>query len=276
MNSKTKSMEEKILGWLKENGYPLEMRIARQLSINEFGVTQSHFYTDFESDTHREIDVIGRLYDYVQPANYFAISELETFCTIECKSSSKPWVVFCETRPSSWNLEQAAANENGRKLLIRARKALGKTKLVKRSLAAGHGIAQAFGGGTDVPYSAVMSSMKAAEAKARESKKQENEIVDDSSTLNYCLSVTAIAAVAISAPLFECRLGDNGEPELQQVQHSALAFRYPRQQKGLKTTSIIHVVTEEGLEEFMNDIRGFHNAAKTELHTLIPPDPDAA
>ena len=261
-------MEEKILKWLSENGYPLEMRIARQLGKAQFDVTQSHFYTDYESGKHREIDVLGRLYDFIEPDEYIAISELETFCTVECKSATNPWVVFTETQPSSWNLEQAAANEGGEKLIIRASKALKTTKLVMRSRVAGHGIAQAFGGGADIPYSAVMSAMKAAEAKATEAFK---EVGINS---NMSLSVAVVPAVVISAPLFECRLNDQMEPELRRVRSAALALRYPKERKSLRTTAVIHVVTEDGWSEFMEELREFHNALKTELHTLIPPDPD--
>ena len=56
-----KPLPERILEWLKSQGYPLEMRVARDLRAAGFAVTQSDFYRDpHSSTTWREIDVSAR------------------------------------------------------------------------------------------------------------------------------------------------------------------------------------------------------------------------
>lgn len=278
MNDVIDTIEDKILGWLNKNGYPLEMRIARDLIINEFDVTQSHFYKDFETNEPREIDVIGRLYDHVESKSYVAIAELETFVEVECKSTSKPWVVFRESKSElrTWNIEQALCNEAGKKLLLRSAKYVNSTILVQSGSIAGHGVAQAFGGGEDTPYKAVMSALKAAEAKARDSLALESKNKENNKNTDMSLSNIVIAAVAISSPLFECRINDNGEMELKRVENSALVFRYPRGRSDFGTGTIVHIVTESGWQKFMDGIKEFHNATKKKLKTMIPPEDSCA
>jgi len=263
-------MESEILKWLNGNGYPLEMRISRDLAAKEFNVTQSHFYEDFETNVAREIDVIGRLYSFKEPSNYISIAELETFITIECKSSTKPWIVFCETKSNIWNIEQALCNKAGGKLLSRARDQLSKTALCKRSQSAGHGVAQAFGNGSDAPFAAVMSSFKAAEAKAIETTNREVDDKENNRHSEICLSAIAISVVVISAPLFECKLDDNGNVKLDKVNHSALVFRYPRGKEGYVGGAIVHIVTESGWGEFMDSVIEFHDVASKKLNMMIP------
>jgi len=276
MNDAIDTMEEKILTWLNKNGYPLEMRIARDLAINEFDVTQSHFYKDFETNEPREIDVIGRLYDYIEPKSYVSIAELETFVEVECKSTSKPWVVFCESKPRTWNIEQALCNEAGKKLLIRSQTNLKSTMLVQSGSIAGHGVAQAFGGGEDTPYKAVMSALKAAEAKARNSLARESNDKKNEKNTEVSLSNIVIAAVAISSPLFECRINEGGDMELKRVENSALVFRYPRGRSDFVAGAIVHIVTESGWQKFMDGIKEFHNVTKKKLETMIPPEDSCA
>ncbi|MFN3581963.1 MAG: hypothetical protein ACK4VV_15990, partial [Pseudomonas sp.] len=183
----SQSMEQKIKGWLEKNGYPLEMRVSRNLAIRGFGVTQSQYYEDHDSGKLREIDVVARLYDFVEPKSYVAIAELETFSVIECKSTSNPWVVFCETKPGIWSIEQALSNNAGEKLLARSRKEIEKTALYGWSRTAGHGVAQAFGGKEDMPYTAVMSATKAAEAKSRVALEAEAKWQEGNENSEICL-----------------------------------------------------------------------------------------
>jgi len=265
-----RQLESGVLKWLSANGYPLEMRIARSLAQRGFGVTQSHYYKDFESGAPREIDVVGRLYSFIEPEEYVAIAELETFVVAECKSCANPWVVFCETQSHAWNIQQAACNNSAEKLLIRARKQLQKTELLARASKSGHGVAQALGGNSDVPYAALLSALKAAEAHAVAGRETEVRLANDPEMANVSESVAAIPVVVITSPLFECRLGENGEPELTAVNHSSVAFRYPSGENRLRVGTTVHIVTESGWAEFEDAVKGFHEAAVSMLNTLIP------
>ena len=54
-------MEDKIRKWLETQGYPLEMRVAREFKSHGFRVLQSEYYTDPESGASRETDVIAHV-----------------------------------------------------------------------------------------------------------------------------------------------------------------------------------------------------------------------
>ncbi|UOV04887.1 hypothetical protein MUU75_17700 [Pseudoxanthomonas mexicana] len=266
--AKKESIDIQILNWLKDNGYPFEMRIARSLKNSDIHVTQSHYYEDFESATSREIDIIGRIYGFKEPKNYVAIAELETFMTVECKSSPKPWVVFCETKPNPWSIRHALCNSHGEELIRKSGKTVSQTRIYKGSRSAGHGLAQAFSGNVDSPYAAVMAALKAAESQARQARKDDERVAIEHPDICGC-SVT-IPVVAITAPLYECRLDGDGNPKLTEVAYSSLAFRYPGGEPRTKEATLVHVVTEAGFSAFTEFVVEFHNALMARLDTLIP------
>jgi len=268
-------LEKKILDWLSEHGYPFEMRIASSLTASDFRVTQSHYYTDFESGQPREIDVIGRLYSFVEPENYIAIAELETFVAVECKSSANPWVVFCETKSSAWDMQQVVCNGAGSELLRRNRSSISKTELYRYASKAGHGVAQVLGGNADVPYAAIMSALKAAEAHARDARMAEVRMADGGRYSDICECSQIIPAVAITAPLFECNLAEGGVPILREVDHSAVAFRYPNGSGESKKATMVNIVTERGWSKFQGAIISFHAASQVQLRSMIPACRDA-
>jgi len=79
-------LTEKIIEWLKTTGFPLEMEAASAFRAAGFDVRQSATFPDPQSDKGREIDVLAQDPDI--------IGVIEISFVIECKSSSKPWVVF--------------------------------------------------------------------------------------------------------------------------------------------------------------------------------------
>jgi len=56
-----KPLEEKLLDWLKSEGYSLQMRTAQVFKEAGFDVSQSQCYLDPESDDLREIDVVASI-----------------------------------------------------------------------------------------------------------------------------------------------------------------------------------------------------------------------
>lgn len=75
--------------WLREKGFPFEMKVANTFLAHGFGALQGTYYTDPESKKSREIDVFARLN---AATNDFTIS-LEVI--VECKySKDKPWILF--------------------------------------------------------------------------------------------------------------------------------------------------------------------------------------
>ena len=56
-------LSKKVHSWLETQGYATEMKVAMQLKKYNFGVLQSFYYDDPETNISREIDVIARSID---------------------------------------------------------------------------------------------------------------------------------------------------------------------------------------------------------------------
>ena len=98
-------MDKKILDWLNEEGYPLEMQTASFAKDAGFDVSQSEYYIDPEDSGAREIDLVVNSINH--NANYTKSYNL----FIECKSSkkAKPWIVLSNENDfldSPGNLEE--------------------------------------------------------------------------------------------------------------------------------------------------------------------------
>ena len=79
-------LDNKVLEWIKKTGFPLEMQAASAFRAAGFEVRQSYTYPDPQSDKGREIDVLAQDPDW--------IGVIEVSFVLECKASSKPWVVL--------------------------------------------------------------------------------------------------------------------------------------------------------------------------------------
>jgi hypothetical protein len=82
-------LESRVLGWLKEQGFPLEMEVASMAKAAGFEVSQSDYYIDPDTGEPREIDLVLSLnnlkHGFSLTYNLF----------VECKSSrDKPWLMF--------------------------------------------------------------------------------------------------------------------------------------------------------------------------------------
>lgn len=80
-------LQEKVLEWLRNEGYPVEFRAAQILSKAGFWVRQGYHYRD--ESLPREIDVLAQVHNEV------ADSFLRVTHAIECKwTRDNPWVVL--------------------------------------------------------------------------------------------------------------------------------------------------------------------------------------
>lgn len=267
-------MEDKIHAWLAKHGFPFEMRLAQKLSEHKFRVTQSDYYTDFETGTPREIDLLGRLYNYFEPPKDVGIVEIELFCAIECKATSNPWLVFKQTKARKRSTDCAIADASGARLLQLARKTINGSLVDRWGDSAGHGVREAFAE-SDRAFAAVMSALKAAEATVvAESAKQtafQKENPDD----RQVYAGLALPVVAISGPLFEYTLEADGTPKLQKVPISSVVFRYPRRKDSGGEGVIVYIVTEEAWVKFMEGVVEYMGLLKPGLPALaLPKGPD--
>jgi len=111
-NMATDDLQKAIYGWLKEQGYPLEMKVANIFSSLGFGIRQGWYFTDPEEGKPREIDILA----------FFNVNTgypLMLQFIVECKWSKKPFVVFTYTdrTPQRPNPELQQANPVGKQFV---------------------------------------------------------------------------------------------------------------------------------------------------------------
>lgn len=257
--SEQRSVEDKLREWVTTQGYPLEMRVASQFRKHaNFEIRQGWHYTDAETSTSREIDIVCTRSEIIGlAAVHFAIS---------CKAGTKPWVLVI----SPFTLE----NYNR---LLRfgiatrdARRAISDAVLMKTDATGApvhppltwfwddgptaYTLVQAFGEKTDIPYSATLSAVKAALYCCLSSPQHP-------SAPRYSLS---FPVVVTSAPLFSCSIDEAGETHLSEID---MGFLFFQQKIGDLPSMRVAVVSEKGLPAFIEQC----NTVSLELHGILAP-----
>ncbi|HEX6533184.1 MAG TPA: hypothetical protein VF041_01225 [Gemmatimonadaceae bacterium] len=83
-------LQRKVATWLNQHGFPFELQVGRAFNRSQFDVQHVRFYRDSITSKPRQIDVVATRIRYVPEAKAFAGLTL----VMECKYSSRPWVVF--------------------------------------------------------------------------------------------------------------------------------------------------------------------------------------
>ncbi|MEP7318171.1 MAG: hypothetical protein ABI921_05510 [Panacibacter sp.] len=228
-------MNDKLKDWLEKQGYPLEMRVAKELTNFGFESYQSHYYTDPETEKQREIDVIGNC----RSSNGTNIVNFQLI--IECKNNQdKPWIAFSGFKSeisSSSYISQRPACRIGVRYLEHISKIqyLETDELFKQPSSLAYNVTQAFESNSDKVYSALMSVVNAI--------KYRRERVNSETTFsNLCEIYFPI--IVIGGKLFDCFLNENNENCVIEVEQKHLLWR----SKVLNTPNIVIEITT--LESF--------------------------
>jgi hypothetical protein len=235
MNSKDE-LKNKIQAWIEEQGYPLEMKVASTLIESGFEVRQSFYYTDPESKEVREIDVVG--------SSTEIIDFVDVHFVIECKATSKPWILFTsENTFTNFNKYFAYClySEEGKKRFIDKTMSIQKlgdrlTWFDKKGRN-GYAITEAFTSSVDNTYKAAMSTLKASVAlKASEDKGKRKP-------LTFIFPV-----IVVDGYLFEGYLDSNGNLVIDEIERGFLHF--PKQINEVTGTTI-YISTLNYLPQFI-------------------------
>lgn len=224
------NLKSSILDWLDEQGYPLELVIAQMLKKNGFSVFQSGYYTDYQTEKYREIDITAQKFNNPKHSVSFQIS-----FHIECKSSaeqgSKPWLLF--TSGSQRDIVFGFENILMSNLIYRYFWRLAETKPDSEVLQKlrelplldlkniGYGLTQAHESGRDVTYKALMSSVKSSVHRVIQFDKLYNP------RPNKYVGGIAFPVIVIEEQLYECSLNDEGEININEIKIGLLKWRYP-------------------------------------------------
>jgi hypothetical protein len=232
--------------WVETQGYPLEMLVARAFTGGGFEIRQTEIYRDGATEKAREIDLIAQYPDYRGVCRIVV--------TVECKSSSKPWILFSTESGlagTSVYWSYSLMSETAREALVEAAPfAGGPTNSIfdqferlkwlrKKSVA--YAVRQAFSD-ADTAYTALTSTMKAA-----------SYLVRSVRETGFPQIRFAFPVVVIDSPLFLCRLNSSFKPELQQVFSGEVLFTSPDRQED---TTCIRIITLQRLAQFVREAQG--------------------
>jgi hypothetical protein len=244
MDEKKKDIVTEIRNWLDDQGYPLEMRVARTFQEHDFRVVQSDYYTDPESEESREIDVVA-WFDKVINGVVTRI-----VLVIECKvSKDKPWLLFSSGKQvlsDRGRLKIPAVSKVAKKLLLelRARDDIVALPLFKTPPTV-YGLTQAFQKGKDVCYQAAMTATKAAIAKNIEVDREQRSKL-------YSVPICQITfpVVVVDGRLFQIQLSDKSAIEISEIDWGVLVWRKAPLDKPFVG---IHVLSLNSLERFCQE-----------------------
>jgi hypothetical protein len=205
---------KKVRGWLEENGYPLEMQVARAFRETGFSpVSSSEYYLDPDEGKPREIDVIAAMQTTIAGVVF------QIAFTVECKSSKgSPWVCFCAGGGQDRELVSVGfaarhATRHGRDLINEIASKPDETTNLLFNIPENHayGVTNALKeNGVDLPYRAMLTARKAAQALIA----HYDRIQAADRTWTVCI---AFPLIVVDAPILNCRMDDNSKIELSQT-----------------------------------------------------------
>lgn len=236
----------KVQEWLEKTGFPLEMSAAAAFRSAGFDVTQSGSYSDPEMNKGREIDVLARDQDL--------FGAVEMNYVVECKSSSKPWVVLKSADAFPFGRWHAIAvmSELARSAIISKLQSVSSLRqYISSSKEGGYALRQAFSNGEDAAYTAAINVLKACQS------------INLSLEKNPLRSLRFIfPVIVVDSPIYECSLDRSGRLQLKEVEEGEFRFlaHIPEH-----VGSSIKVVKKTNLVEFAISARAFVSALRVEL-----------
>lgn len=222
--------------WLKEQGYPLEMRTAQFLLHNGWLLHHSRRYKDPVIGKEREIDILAFNDD---PDSTHFHGRL----VIECKwAHKKPWVLFTSATVSMtpFGYFRASAMNGAAEKAIEHLISRG---LISVGLASGfplfsaheegYSVVQALGksSGTDPAYSAVETAVSAADFFAGRSTEH---------------AIIYMPTVVLDGELYQCSLAKNGDISVREVDMGLLIHHRS------DSPRCVHIVRESALTTFVS------------------------
>lgn len=224
---------EDVVSWLARQGYPLEIRVARELRRRGFTANVGTYFRDPESDELREIDVVGSV------SVSIGDNLLNIDIIVSCKvSQGAPWVALhSELTPLKVPLRSLRLTSGNADRFLRtaARDPRFATNELVRAAPAAHGIVPMRRAkndpqqppsprdqkpkNTDAAYEALMSASKAAIDNLRRDK----EVSEGDEGWH---SIT-LPLVVVEGQLFDATLDDAGEPTAVESNHTRVWMRRP-------------------------------------------------
>ena len=238
-------LKKKIHDWLSEQGYPLEMKVARSFRNAGFRTIQSEYFHDPETETEREVDVVASIDRDVDDL----LVRIEF--VVECKqSTAKPWLLFTSPREplapparvaqrlgstvARCVLEQLCQDESAQ-----------RSDLFTLSGPPAYGATQALTSGKDSVFGAMASVSSAAISIATE--------YDDRKNDSFSIAKFVFPLIVVDTKLFGVQLSDDAEEVLiSDISEGTVIWR---SQRARVPHTIIPVVSAEALNAHIHKLK---------------------
>ncbi|MFI6998194.1 hypothetical protein [Nocardia sp. NPDC050175] len=243
--TESQGLIESVAKWLRSQGYPLEMRTAREFQSRDIWAVLGYYYVDVETGQQRETDVLVRAHRDGEDSRGVSVA-----LTIECKSArDKPWILFTgETNRQSTRAIRRSlrfvAPDSALHLLSEGLDPEDDVPLLDGYEPFGYALVRAHGGGNeDVAFGAMMSAVKAAAGARREIE-----------SFGFVFPTVVLPIVLIDAPLLQCRLDEDGEPQLSMIERGTVSWNYRIKTSTIPMGTDITVVTSGAVPGLADDL----------------------
>jgi hypothetical protein len=224
--------------WLKESGYPLEMRVAAQVRSACSQVDQSRYYVDAETQKLREVDVLAQT--YARSLNPY----VHLVFVFECKAAQTSWVAFLGDhrfyRDDHELVESFDCESNQDSLTPRALTSVYSCPVLHSTEPTAYALQQQ-GKQNEGAFTAVTQVLSAMDG-------VRGDLTTGSA--DKPLLRVMVPVLVTSGPLVTCALDANGEIDLHHAERVLLVSRL-RPEPKLRS---VWVVQEEGLAAFIQDM----------------------
>ena len=237
---------DKLKSWIEKTGFPLEMQLCEVLKENNIPYEQSEYFTDFETNESREIDVSCLISD-----NTGFLKQIAFF---ECKHSEKPWIVLSSDSIFSGLHSYCFYSSKAYSLFL--------DKLsddleyclsipwfrVKESI--GYHVIQAFSDKNDICFKALMNTTKASIAQNR---------IKNETSMDFIFPV-----IVVDCPIYDC-MRVKGELVIKEAKIKIVNFPY--RFIGQNGANVI-IVNIKYIDEFIKQFKENYEM----LYKLLSPD----
>lgn len=243
------SLNQKIISWLQTQGYGVEMNVAQSLNANGIKVVQSWLYDDPESGGSREIDVVGRVDDIVGLLNVWSV--------IECKKSSKPWILFTSKQTGFNRIHSfAITTDKARETISKKVLKMVENDWFRKDQHLAYGITEAFTSKEDATFKAGMTATKASIS----------IMINETKSTSYNAFSFFFPTVVLDGDLFECYLDNTGNPIVTEIDSGFLVF--PIKLSEYNGASV-RIVTLKSFEKYCQELLSVYNFLKNSLSDEI-------
>jgi len=230
----------KIKTWMNKGGFPFEMKVAKAFKESGFKIGQSIMFKDSETDKYRETDIIAHVSKEFEKV-WFNL----TF-VIECKKTTdKPWIILkTDSKHQILKDNLPIIGSNNSKFLTS--KIIQSDKFYSPLIFPdltnyGYNIITAFSQNKDSAYSATQSVLKATDYLVKKSNEMNNRFCN-----------IYIPIIAIEGELYDGKLNNTNELELQEVNVSTVVSTKSFEEQNIR---ILNIVTSKYLNEFSKKIK---------------------